>query len=870
MATVYLAHDIKHDRDVAIKVLHPELGAALGSERFLTEIRTTARLQHPHILPLLDSGDAGGLLYFVMPLVSGETLRARLQRERQLPIDDALKIAREVSDALGYAHGLGVIHRDIKPENILLQNGHAVVADFGIALAVQSAGGARMTQTGLSLGTPQYMSPEQAMGERTIDARSDVYALGAVVYEMLTGDPPFTGSSVQAIVAKVLTERPSPPSTVRDTVSASVELAVLKALAKLPADRFENAKAFGDALGNTGVAFGTDRAPATLVTRSARRWKLAAIATGLVAGTLGALLLLSAWRARTPADTGTRDPIRFLLSDDPSLRVDVSFTHPFAVSPDGRRVVFRAATDSTTTQLWIRTLDTPGARPLPGTENGANAAFSADGKWIGFITDLRVVKKVRAEGGAVTTLGQIDGLSAGLAWSSDTLILIEQIGTDGGTQRVNAGGGRLELAIPIDTPAGEYRQRRPMVLSGTDIVVYGSSTKQGEEIVMYRMTDGKRARLGLKGHGALAMIDDHLVYAQSDGTLMAVEIDPRRMRVRGEPMRLGTRVAWASSGTSVALSESGVLVYRPAGAAALARLDLVDMAGRVRTLHAAVPIVGWPRFSRDGGKVALGIGVDGGIRRGFRITTSDLWTIDLLTGEATRLTSNNEVARASWFPGDLRLMYLKAVVDGFEIQSHRLDGSAPPSQLVHIDATPYEAEVAADGKTLVVRTGDLTSSTGGALVRVSLDAPTRVDTLVRASGTGVRPEYPRISPDGLWVCYVDRSTYDVWVRSLRDSSTMMVSTTGSLDSPAVWGPDSRTLYYRSAAGMSVIELNTTPRISVARRRAIRGMPTNIAFDLSPDGKTFVMVTPAQSSGGAIVAVDWANEARREWSRGAKK
>ena len=229
-------------------MLHPDLGAALGGERFLTEIRTTARLQHPHILPLLDSGDADGLLYYVMPLVTGETLRARLEREKQLPIDEALLIAREVADALGYAHSLGVIHRDIKPENILLQNGHALVADFGIALAVQSAGGQRMTQTGLSLGTPQYMSPEQAMGERTIDARSDIYALGAVTYEMLTGDPPFSGNTVQSIVAKVLTEKPTAPSAVRDTVSPSVEQAVLRALAKLPADRFATAAAFVAAL----------------------------------------------------------------------------------------------------------------------------------------------------------------------------------------------------------------------------------------------------------------------------------------------------------------------------------------------------------------------------------------------------------------------------------------------------------------------------------------------------------------------------------------------------------------------------------------------------------------------------------------------
>src|SRR5690348_11671854 len=226
MATVYLAHDIKHERDVAIKVLHPDLGAALGGERFLTEIRTTARLQHPHILPLLDSGSADGLLYYVMPLVTGETLRARLGREKQLPADDAVRITSEVADALGYAHELGVIHRDIKPENILLQGGHATVADFGIALAVQQAGGQRMTQTGLSLGTPQYMSPEQATGERTIDARSDLYALAAVTYEMIVGEPPFTGPTVQAILARVMTEEPRSIVAQRKSIPEHVDYAV--------------------------------------------------------------------------------------------------------------------------------------------------------------------------------------------------------------------------------------------------------------------------------------------------------------------------------------------------------------------------------------------------------------------------------------------------------------------------------------------------------------------------------------------------------------------------------------------------------------------------------------------------------------------
>src|SRR5215469_9265638 len=205
MATVYLAEDERHHRKVAIKVLHAELSAILGPERFLKEIELTASLQHPNILPLFDSGSANGHLYYVMPYVAGESLRARLGRERQLPVADAVQIATEVADALAYAHQRGVIHRDIKPENILLQGDHSLVADFGIALAVAQASGERLTQSGLSLGTPQYMSPEQTMGEREIGPRADIYSLGIVTYEMLIGEPPFVGPPAQAIVAKMMT-----------------------------------------------------------------------------------------------------------------------------------------------------------------------------------------------------------------------------------------------------------------------------------------------------------------------------------------------------------------------------------------------------------------------------------------------------------------------------------------------------------------------------------------------------------------------------------------------------------------------------------------------------------------------------------------
>ena len=254
MATVYLAEDIKHERRVALKVLKPELAAVVGAERFLAEIKTTANLQHPHIVPLFDSGEGDGFLFYVMPFLEGESLRERLAREKQLPIDDALEIATAVAGALDYAPRRDVVHRDIQPENILLHDGQPMVADFGIALAVSAAGGSRLTQTGMSLGTPQYMSPEQALGEGGVDARSDVYSLACVTYEMLAGEPPHVGRTAQAIMAKVITQQASRLSAGRDTIPSHVDSTVHKALQKLPADRFASVADFAEALVKPGLA----------------------------------------------------------------------------------------------------------------------------------------------------------------------------------------------------------------------------------------------------------------------------------------------------------------------------------------------------------------------------------------------------------------------------------------------------------------------------------------------------------------------------------------------------------------------------------------------------------------------------------------
>jgi hypothetical protein len=373
MATVYLAHDLKHNRNVAIKVLKPELAAVLGADRFVQEIATTAALQHPNILPLFDSGTADGFLFYVMPFVEGETLRTRLDRETQLGIDESVKITVEVADALDYAHRHGVVHRDIKPENILLHDGHPMVADFGIALAVSAAAGGRMTETGLSLGTPYYMSPEQATAEKDITARSDIYSLGTVLYEMLAGQPPHLGGSAQQIIMKIVTEEPAPVTRLRKSVPPNAAAAVSKALEKVPADRFDSAKAFAAALENPHftTASATSAAASASSAKSLRAliqnpWSWA----GFV---LAAAVVVGTWAATR----ATRSPSTL---DFTQLTYDVQAIYNARFAADGKTIVFSAAgAIGQTPRLYVIRPDNPDAVPL-GQDSVHLLSVSATGQ----------------------------------------------------------------------------------------------------------------------------------------------------------------------------------------------------------------------------------------------------------------------------------------------------------------------------------------------------------------------------------------------------------------------------------------------------------------------------------------------------------
>ena len=367
MAVVYLARDTKHDRLVAVKVLNPELGAMLGAERFLSEIKTTATLHHPNLLPLFDSGEANGLLYYVMPFLEGESLRTRLEREQQLPIEDAVRIATGIANALSYAHAHGVIHRDLKPENVLLQHGQPIVLDFGIALAVRNAAEGRRTQTGISVGTPQYMSPEQAAGEKHIDARADIYALGALTYEMLAGEAPHTGPSAQAIITKVMSAEPRPVTASRPSVPPYIASAVQRALARVPADRFPSAAEFARALEHNAAGMavtasppGSIASPGTVVDLPAARGSDARWAVGgLVIAALASALAV--WALFRPVPDR---PSRQLVVNLPQL----SRVGNPVLSPTGTAVAFTG--DG---RLWIRFLD-ESRRTSVGGDNGRDRA----------------------------------------------------------------------------------------------------------------------------------------------------------------------------------------------------------------------------------------------------------------------------------------------------------------------------------------------------------------------------------------------------------------------------------------------------------------------------------------------------------------
>jgi serine/threonine-protein kinase len=844
MATVYVAHDVRHDRRVALKVLRPELAAVIGAERFLREIKTTANLQHPHILPLFDSGEADTFLFYVMPLVEGESLRDRLDRERQLGVDESVRLAGEVAAALDYAHRHGVIHRDVKPANILLHDGSALVTDFGIALAVRNAGADRITETGLSLGTPHYMSPEQATGDRDIGARSDIYSLAAVLYEMLAGEPPHSGGTIQAVIAKVLTEPAKPLGLLRQSVPVHVALAVEQALSKVPADRFTSAAEFGEALRNPAATAARSRATAAAALVESRPrpgWPLAAGATGVLAA--GILL---GWFIRPRETPVPPAVVQFTISADSGLLIESA---P-AISPDGSTIVYRVDGPGAG-KLYVRRLGELEARPLPGTEDGRGPFFSPDGQWIGFENGVQV-KKTRLDGGTPVVLASIRGFFLGGSWGKDNTIVFA-LWPNLGLFRINADAGEpQQISLADSTIVPGFPSFLP---DGKTLLLTAlSNSSTNANLATLDLATGSTRVFGA-GISPQFVPPQSVVFASTGGDLLVQPFDPVRLDTAGPARRVADNVLITNGVVArFSVSQSGSAAYI-AGNSLGSNLGLTDRSGRTRVLFSA-PNTWAPRFSPEGGRIAYGAAAPGR-------DEDDVWIYDVKAATSQRLTFEGSDTNDPVWSSDGRQILISSTresqIKDLYVQSAsqttgaRLILSRPSSQ--------WPSDWSRDGKTIVF-TDVSTGPSGWDIWTVSSDGRDAKPFMA----TPFRETGGRLSPNGRWMAYTSNETGrdEVYVQAFpAGDQRILVSTDGGRD--PIWGRTERELYYWRIPELIAATLATSPALAVTRRESLfrraytQGAHAN--YDVSPDGQYFAIVGGGSTSAGLVVALNLVAGAR---------
>jgi hypothetical protein len=864
MASVYLAEDLKHERNVALKILKPELAAVIGAERFLAEIKTTANLQHPHILPLFDSGEADSFLYYVMPYIEGESLRERLDREGQLGVEEAARIAREVADALDYAHRNDVIHRDIKPANILLHDGRPVVADFGIALAISAAGGGRMTETGLSLGTPHYMSPEQASADRDLSARSDVYSLGCVLYEMLAGQPPHTGPSAQSVLVRILTEDPRPITELRRSAPPNVAAAVTKAIEKLPADRFDTAQQFIDALEDTSFAhtsvprarpataaqaLPTEDAPAA----RARKVKLgAAIGVAAVATVLAAIGWL---RPSGPA------PVRRMVMVLDSTRSD--FGPSSVISPDGSQVVYTGAAG----RLWLRPLQSLESRPIPQTQGARTPFFSPDGQRVGFhrgngpgAGELATVSL----SGAPPVQVVEGNIYPGGAWSDDGFIyFVDEPGT---LFRVGEEGG--PAAVVSDSTSGYFYSWPEALPGGGFVIVTGFPAGEGGEsgIVAVNTGSGEASPLmaDLTGPQRPVMAryaGGYLFWRTENRTLMAGEFDVRALEMTGSTIALTSGIGDAGGlSGEFDVADDGTLIY---GLAQISTVGLgesmtwVSLGGDPvqvdERLLSDVGDIDYLSLSPDGGYIAAEVqtGVDGAGNEVHQI-----WIYDRDQSTFVRLTLDGELNRQPRWLDGRTVAFLSTSASGtVSIKAQSIDGGAA-EVLFNSDRAISDFAVTPAGGPMAVTLAD---DEGGSLEVVMVD-PSGTAEANPIVSTRFEERSVELSPDGQWMAYVSNESGrdEVYVRAFPGGDRRAAISVAGGIAPK-WSPTGQALFYVGAeSNLMVAELSVDDRVSVDARSAlfsaspfetvVGGGGVVGSYDVVDGGERLLMTSEASGTG----------------------
>ena len=825
MATVYLGRDLKHDRKVAIKVLHPELSAVIGGERFLAEIKVTANLQHPHILPLFDSGSADGLLFYVMPYVQGESLRTKMSREKQLGVEEAVRLASQVASALDYAHRQGVVHRDIKPENVLLHDGVALVADFGIALAATNAGATRMTATGLSLGTPAYMSPEQAMGDREVDARSDVYSLATTLYEMLVGDPPHSGSTAQAIVAKVLTEKPVPVTVHRDTVPTNVAAAIQKALQKLPADRFHSAADFAAALATSGWRSGESLSTVVMASvgrarRGRNPWPFIALGSALAASVAGFML-------RTP-------------EPPPAHRYEVLTQGEYgalALSPDGSTLIGigPGPDPGGGNRLWVLRRGELDPARIDGLV-GHQVAFSPDGKEIALFTSSKRVIRTNLAGTAQQEIA--DSAEFGGWWGDDGYLYFTKVRF--GLARRLVAGGPTEVLTTLDGNANEMHVA-PQLLPGGKAVLFTTirtlTNVNSHEIRVLDLAT-RQARTIARGYAAVHR-GGQVVFVSSGGILVRAPFDVERLELTGPVVTISTGAAAPGPGI-VQLSENGTLLYQVGGGAStgLQQLLAVNRTGTATQLPLPSAAYNSVRVSPDGTRLAYE--VSDGVNDG-----GDIFVLTLGDSVPVRLTFQGVNTYVTWSLDGNRVAFSRMLDGERDIAWQAADGSGSAALLLARPGNQFEVEFMPANR-MVVREGNATGGEGLDLRTFAVGSDSALDF-------AASPELERsmrVSPDGRWIAYVSNRAgrEEVLVRPYPDPGTgavWQVSNDGGTE--PVWSRSGRELFFKSKGTLFSAEIRTSTGFAVGARRRLfptKGFFDNewhARYDVLPGDTAFIMI-----------------------------
>ena len=841
MATVYQAEDLKHHRKVALKVLRPELSAVLGGDRFLAEIRVTAGLQHPHLLPLFDSGAAGDLLYYVMPYVDGESLRRKLEREKQLPVSEAIRIATQVASALDHAHRHGIIHRDIKPENILLQEGQALVADFGIALALEHAGGERLTGTGISLGTPQYMSPEQVAGEERLDARTDEYSLACVLYEMLAGEAPHTAPTVQAMIAKILSEQPRPINTLRTKVPAHIAAALDQALAKLPADRFETVREFAELLTDRRE-LAERRTPSAALVPRVIRW-------GLI-GVLGAIAVVAIARWLQPRNRTAVNVIRFAVPVPTGYGMLYGQEPDLAISPDGHTLVYR-----TGGRLYMRPLDALGAQPVPGTEEAHMPFFSPDGAWLGFVRGPAIMKVPIAGGPSVKITDAV--VSGGATWTRDGRVIFAGALGNAGLWSVSAAGGAPQQITTVSDSASETNHMWPDLLPDGAVLYTAlgpSGHAEDARLVVQDLPRGARTVVAQGMTYGHYVAPGYLLYADVAGTLLLQPFDWRARRTTGPARAVlaGVRLSTWGGGVPYALSQNGTLAYITGTELESYVLLELDLSGKERRRFGPPRTFGHLAISPDGRTLAMTI---------HTATNSDIWTMDIASARFDRFTFEISEDESPIFSPDGRLIaYSSAWVGQQRHVFVKALAGAEQTRLVftgqrHLHLTSWSP----DGRWIAFAEYS-PRSTDIWLLDLQKTDSTR---LVPVATSGASEEQAVFSPDGRWLAYSSDETgrREVYVVSLPGlGRKQQVSREGGV--LPRWSADGGELFFFDRY------LGERGRMMVSRR-ASTGVAWNQAvplfeiaqaqdFAVAHNGRSiyFVAPNPDTEAHEVLVAVNW--------------